>query len=122
MPDKEFNLLHEPWILVMGRSGTTSLVSILDVFEHAHEYRSIAGDLPTQDIAVMRLLLAIMHAVFERQDLNGDPWIARNHDSSEVLERWQELWELGEFPIEVIRNYLMKYEDRFYLFHPEASF
>ena len=122
MPEIEFNLLHEPWILVMGRSGMTSLVSILDVFEHAHEYRSIAGDLPTQDIAVMRLLLAILHAVFERQDLNGNPWIARNHDPAEVLERWQELWELGRFPIAVIQKYLMKYEDRFYLFHPEKPF
>ena len=120
MPEKEFNLLHEPWILVMARSGTTSLVSLLEAFEHAHEYRAIAGDLPTQDIAVMRLLLSIMHAVFERQNIDGNAWHA--NDPYEVLEQWQSLWELGHFPFEVIRSYLMKYEDRFWLFHPETPF
>ncbi len=122
MPEREFNLLHEPWIQVMGRSGTTSLVSILDVFEHAHEYRSIAGDLPTQDIAVLRFLLAILHAVFERYDADGKKNSLCGKGNYDALERWESLWSLGAFPIEVIRDYLMKYEDRFYLFHPETPF
>lgn len=122
MPEKEFNLLHEPWILVMTRAGTTIPVSILDAFEHAHEYRSIAGDLPTQDVAVLRLLLAILHAVFERKDINGEKWLAYTKEPSEVLEHWQALWENGHFPIDVIRDYLMNYEDRFWLFHPTAPF
>ncbi|MFR5070193.1 MAG: type I-E CRISPR-associated protein Cse1/CasA [Eubacteriales bacterium] len=64
----EFNLLDEPWIKVMKRDGTIDEVSILTVFEQAHLYTDLAGELATQNVAVLRLLLAVLHTVFSRVD------------------------------------------------------
>lgn len=63
-PEMEFNLLDEPWIIVKTKANETKTWSILELFEHAHEAQELAGELPTQDIAIMRLLLAIMHGTF----------------------------------------------------------
>lgn len=122
MPDKEFNLLHEPWILVMKQDGTTEEVSILDAFRHAHEFRSISGELPTQDVAILRLLLAIMHAVFGRVDVNGKYKPLFNGNLDDALNRWENLWKLGHIPMKPLEAYLAKVEERFWLFHPETPF
>ena len=68
----EFNLLDEPWIKVMKRDGTIDEVSILTVFEQAHLYTDLAGELATQNVAVLRLLLAVLHTVFSRVDEHGE--------------------------------------------------
>ena len=124
MPDKEFNLLKEPWIMVMKQDGTTGEISILDVFRHAHEYRALAGELPTQDVAVLRFLLAILHAVFGRFDIDGNYKALCEGDVDMALDRWESLWNAKEFPMAVIEKYLTnpKIEERFWLFHPETPF
>lgn len=120
MPDKEFNLLHEPWILVIKPDGITEEIGLLDLFANAYHYRGFAGELPTQDIVVLRLLLAILHAVFARFNLNGEfsPIAA----PADALARWKALWDRRVFPADPLHRYLKKYEDRFWLFHPEKPF
>lgn len=120
MLEKEFNLLHEPWIMVMRKDGGTQEISMLELFRKASEYRSLAGELPTQDIAILRLLLAVLHAVFGRYDINGT--FAPPKSPEAVLERWKALWDKGSFPMEIIEKYLLHFEERFYLFHPEHPF
>lgn len=120
MEDKAFNLLYEPWIQVLDLSGKTEEMSLLSVLERAHELRCLAGELPTQDVAVLRLLLATLYATFTRADAQGNRKIIA--DAPEALNRWQSLWELKHFPIEPIKTRLCHYEDRFYLFHPERPF
>lgn len=120
MPDREFDLLHEPWIMVMRQSGETEEVSLLALFRRAQDWRGLAGELPTQDVAVLRLLLAILHAVFARQDTQGADAPITTPD--EALDRWQELWNMGHFPADVVEAYLRKYEERFWLFHPQYPF
>lgn len=120
MTDREFNLLHEKWICVLTPQLERREVSMLELFEHAHEYLDLAGELPTQDVAVLRLLLAVMHTVFSRVDADGRASPIEDYDGA--LERWSELWERGSLPIKPIRDYLMKWEDRFWLFDPERPF
>lgn len=120
MPEKAFNLLHEPWILVMKPDGEAEEVSLLNLFRSAPKWRGLAGELPTQDVAVLRLLLAILHAVFGRYDLDGE--YRPPSSPGDALERWKALWDRGSFPMEVIEDYLLHYEDRFWLFHPERPF
>lgn len=129
MPDKEFNLLHEPWICVMTPDTEVKEVSILDAFRHAHEYRAISGELPTQNVAILRLLLAILHAVFGRVDVEGNAFDEDGESNALcdlepkfAYDRWQSLWELGKFPMKPIEDYLSHYEERFWLFHPETPF
>ena len=42
--------------------------------------------------------------------------------SDDALERWSELWQLGHFPAEPVRDYLEQWKDRFWLFHPTHPF
>jgi CRISPR system Cascade subunit CasA len=120
MPEKEFNLLHEPWLLVMRPDGEIETVSLLELFERAQEFRGLAGELPTQDVAVLRLLLAILHAVFARWDPEGRE--SPLSSPTEARRRWKALWEQKAFPYTVIKHYLLSYEERFWLFHPQYPF
>lgn len=120
MREKEFNLLYEPWILVLNSQGEIEEVSLLTAFERAHELRGLAGELPTQDVAILRLLLAVLYATFTRADIHGNQKAI--NDYYEALERWDSLWKLKRFPLEPIERRLCYYEERFYLFHPERPF
>ena len=71
MKEVEFNLLDEPWVRVLCPDCTVREVSLTDALLHAHEYKALAGELPTQDVAVLRLLLAVLHTVFSRVDEQG---------------------------------------------------
>jgi CRISPR system Cascade subunit CasA len=120
MQEKTFNLLREPWIMVLNLEGKTEEVSLLKVLERAHEIRCLAGEMPTQDVAVFRLILATLYATFVRADVQGNQKPIKN--AEEALSRWKSLWEFKHFPIEPIKTHLCHYEDRFYLFHPERPF
>lgn len=113
--ERAFNLLHDDWILVRGPDGGIEEVSLLNLFRNAPNYQGLAGELPTQDVAILRLLLAVLYAALA--DDNDYP-----QDYGEALDRWESLWNKKEFPMEAIENYLMRYEERFWLFHPEHPF
>ncbi len=120
MNEKEYCLLYEPWLRVVDFDCNIHEVSLIQLFEDAHKYKDLCGELPTQDFAVLRLLLAILHTVFSRYDLNGN--IAPFKDIDDALDRWEELWKNGKFPIKVIADYLETQKERFWLFHPERPF
>ena len=120
METMEFNLLREPWVRVRTQDGTIRTVSLTDALLHAHAYVDLAGEMPTQDAAMLRLQLAVLHTVFSRVDGNGVP--APFEEPRDALQRWGELWQLGHFPEQPIRDYLDKWQDRFWLFHPERPF
>ena len=120
MDDQDFSLLREPWILVLRPDGVQKEVSLLDALRQSHELRGLAGELPTQDVAVLRLLLAVLHSVFARYDSNGE--FNPISTPREALGRWISLWDRGALPMGIIERYLQKYDNRFYLFPPEKSF
>lgn len=120
MKEIEFNLLDEPWIRVRDDSCQVHEVSLTDALLHAHQYTSLSGELPTQDIVILRLMLAVLHTIFSRVDADGNA--AELEDEEEAVERWTDLWELGQLPEEPIREYLEKWHERFWLFHPERPF
>ena len=120
MQATEFNLLQEPWIRVRMRDYTVKEVSLTDALLHAQEYVDLAGEMPTQDAAMLRLLLAVLHTVFSRVDTEGSP--APLVTTDKALLRWGELWKLGHFPEQPLRDYLDKWQERFWLFHPERPF
>jgi CRISPR system Cascade subunit CasA len=103
----EFNLIDDPWIQAQRLDGTVECRSISGLLQDAHEYSRITGDLPTQALPILRLLLAIVHRAIE---------------GPVDREAWEELWEAESLPMEVIEGYLKPYRHRFDLFHPEAPF
>lgn len=120
MKDTEFNLLDEPWVRVLDKEGTVKEVSLTEALLQAHEYTDLAGETPAQDVAVLRLLLAVLHTVFSRTDTEGNAVPLENED--DALERWQELWQAGQLPAKPIAEYLQQWHERFWLFHPERPF
>lgn len=120
MKETEFNLLDEKWIRVRLPDNSIQEVSITEALLHAQDYVDLAGEMATQDAAMLRLLLAIPLTVFYRVDLQGEDAPLKKPDYA--LLRWKELWNLGHFPEKPIRDYLKKWHDRFWLFHPERPF
>lgn len=134
-----FNLLDEPWIsVVFDEKGSTKEVSLLDFFQNAHHYKDLAGDTKTQDFAVLRVLLAVLHTVFSRFDANGNVYGYLEIDEKyrqieeieeddleeyedDLYETWLTLWQNRQFP-DIIEEYLKKWRDRFYLFDEEYPF
>lgn len=116
----EFNLLRESWIRVMTDDCGIEEISLVEALTRAHEFRALAGELPTQDYAILRLLLAVLHTIFGRVDEEGNEFPLDTEE--EALRRWKALWEKGRFPEAAISGYLSRYEDRFWLFHPEKPF
>lgn len=134
-----FNLLDEPWISVLvGETGEKREVSMLELFRNAAAYYSLAGEMETQNFAVMRFLLSVIQTVFSRFDEQGNvlPGIILNErwrqidrveeDELEdygliVNECWKQLYLNGIFP-DIVFNYLEKWRDRFYLFDEKHPF
>lgn len=120
MSTGEFNLLHEKWILATDLHNITNSYSMLTIYEKAHELKVLAGELPTQDIAILRFLLSVLHTLFYRFSPDGKE--DELESQTQAIARWKELWNAGLFPISTIKQYLLTYEDRFYLFHDEYPF
>lgn len=120
MTEIEFNLLDEPWIRVMTRERKIDELSLPEALIESHKYVDFAGELEPQNVAVLRLCLAVLHTVFSRYDVDGKP--EKLTSAAMARKRWKKLWKLGHFPETVIRQYLEQYRERFWLFHPDKPF
>lgn len=116
----EFNLIDEPWIRVNRLDGEREMVSLKDALLRAHEFSGLAGEMPTQDVAILRTLLAVTMTFFYRVNEVGEPAPLETED--DALERWDALWANRIFPPQPIIDYLNKWHERFWLFHPERPF
>ena len=110
-----FNLIDEPWIRVLDDAGTAKEVSLLELFHQAPKLKCLANDLPTQDFAILRVVLAILQRSIS-------PMLDDLDEDMEPAEVWGQLWEASELPMDVIEVYLAKWHDRFDLFDPERPF
>jgi CRISPR system Cascade subunit CasA len=122
--EEHFNLLDEPWILVRNMQGEAEELSVLELFKKAHELDCLEGESPTQNVAILRFLLAILYAVFIQVDENGNPssLIGETTSRKEALRRWKALWDAPDLPITIIESYLEHYRNRFWLIHPTSPF
>ncbi|QIA88607.1 type I-E CRISPR-associated protein Cse1/CasA [Lactobacillus johnsonii] len=125
---EKFNLVTDPWIKVLNESGENITISLLDVFENASNYKRIAGEMDTQDIIILRFLLAILTTVYSRLDGNDLPykWIELdsqyrvksfdNNDSKKIsedlLKTWKTIFVSNKFS-ESVKTYLLKNKDQF---------
>ncbi|RMB80550.1 type I-E CRISPR-associated protein Cse1/CasA [Streptomyces shenzhenensis] len=101
-----FDLTARPWIGVLDVNGRQHEVSLRQVFAQAGSLRRVVGDLPTQEFALLRLLLAIAHDAL---------------DGPQDIDEWAELRDdLDCFA--PVQAYLDAHRERFDLLHPEAPF
>ena len=131
-----YNLLDEAWIPVLRKdTGKVEEVSLLTLFSQAKEYYALAGEMETQNFAILRVLLAILVTVFTRVDAEGEPYDCLMLDETKgarlilkepvdevdadeymdaLDETWETIWKKHRFP-EVVCQYLEAWRDRFYL-------
>jgi CRISPR system Cascade subunit CasA len=101
-----FDLTSQPWIPVLRTDGTQDELSLREVFDQAGDLRRLVGDLPTQEFALLRLLLAIAHDAL---------------DGPRDVELWAELWaEMQCFA--PVAGYLDDHRSRLDLLHPQTPF
>lgn len=119
---RSFNLLDEPWIICTTTDGSATL-SIRDIFDGNATPVAVLGDSPTQDYAVLRLLLAIF-------------WRAQHQSVTKLLStkagrrdfRWEDWFVdkrqalIDDGRDESVLDYLAQYESRFDLLHEETPF
>ena len=99
MKNPEFNLLDEPWIPVRLLDGTIADVGLLELLRRTTDIADLACELPTQSIAIQRLVLAVAYRVATPRDTRD----------------WARQWDDGA-PTEQMIEYLEQWRDRFYLF------
>ena len=78
---KPISLIDDPWIEVFdARDFQTKTVSLSELFANAQHYRQLAGDTHAHDLAMLRLLEAILLTVYSRRDADGKPyeWLTLN--------------------------------------------
>lgn len=101
-----FDLTSQPWIPVLRSNGEQDELSLRQLFEQASELRRIVGDLPTQEFALLRLLLAVAH------DALGGP---------EHIDEWSDLWS-DEQCFAPVGPYLDAHTSRFDLLDTTSPF
>lgn len=101
-----FDLTTQPWIPVLRLDGGQDELSLQQVFDQAGSLHRIVGDLPTQEFALVRLLLAVAHDVL---------------DGPRDVEHWADLWADDDC-FAPVRGYLDEHRDRFDLFGERMPF
>ncbi|MFB7296470.1 type I-E CRISPR-associated protein Cse1/CasA [Streptomyces rubiginosohelvolus] len=109
-----FDLVSRPWLPVQYADGSTGELSLRDVFARAADIRRLVGDLPTQELALLRLLLAILYDACDEAD-------GRSVGAPATLEDWETLWGASD-SFDIVADYLDRHRDRFDLLHPERPF
>ncbi|WP_228978470.1 type I-E CRISPR-associated protein Cse1/CasA [Streptomyces sp. DH12] len=102
-----YDLTERPWLPVQRCDGSEDCLSLSEVFRQAGTVRRLVGEVPTQEFALMRLLLAIAHDAL---------------DGPADIDEWAELWEEPDRLHEAVDPYLAAHRGRFDLLHPEVPF
>ncbi|MFE2763294.1 type I-E CRISPR-associated protein Cse1/CasA [Streptomyces halstedii] len=108
-----FDLTSRPWLPVLLKDGSERELSLPEVFDQARDIRRLVGDLPTQDFALTRLLLALLY------DALSEP---RGDIAPADTDAWEELWLSRSAYAAPVAAYLHRHRERFDLLHPEFPF
>lgn len=104
-----FNLLHRDWITVRYLDGTVCDVSLLTAFRDAAQIDRICGELPSQDAAILRLMLAVLYRALPTKSVK---------DAAAQVKSILDSRTFGD----AVETYLMQFEDRFDLLDPVQPF
>lgn len=129
--DLSFNLVTDPWIKVLKKDYTESEVSLNELFSNSEDYLQLAGDMKSQDLAILRLLLAILLSVYTRFDADDTPYswldlddkwrVTRtdndgfNSQKLKLENTWRSLYDQKAFSKKLF-DYLNLYQTKFDLF------
>lgn len=105
-----FNLVRDGWISVERLDGSMADLGLRDLLAEAHTIRRISGDLPSQDFAILRLVLAVLY-----RSLDPVP-------QAKPIVAWTKLAADETLPMGPIDRYLDTWQERFDLGGPTPFF
>lgn len=110
----EFNLVDEKWIpcvMISASDNSNQAVresfGLQDVLIKARDITEIVGENPLITISLYRLLLAILHDIFQ---------------GPKDADEWESIWKKICFDEDLIKNYFIENYENFFLFHDEKPF
>lgn len=106
MVSPSFNLWTESWITAEGDRGQSVELSLAQILEQAHRYRTLWDPSPLVLVGLHRLLVAILQDALQPQD---------ERDLAN-------LWAASRFPEEVIATFGQRYTHHFDLFSETEPF
>ncbi|NYA74750.1 type I-E CRISPR-associated protein Cse1/CasA, partial [Lactobacillus salivarius] len=135
MSKMKFNLVEDPWIKVLDKKTTEiKKLTLIEVFTNTSRYSRLSGEMSSQDLAVMRFLLAILTTVYLRFDMDGNayPWLDKKENffvepnkefeklrgnkwKKDILLTWKKLYDQGQFS-DVVVQYLKENKELFDIF------
>lgn len=140
MSERHFNLVSTPWLKVIDENNQGQMVSMEELFTNTRHYRRLAGEMKSQDLAIIRFLLAILTTVYSRFDAHDQSYswleidkktmkpLAINFQQrrkkkikNSLMATWEELYRNKSFS-EVILDYLHVYSKHFDLFDKDTPF
>jgi CRISPR system Cascade subunit CasA len=104
-PSWQYSLLDEPWIQVLDDHGERRELGIIDVFTHVNTLRSLDNESVIQNVAIMRLLIAITYRALD--PVLKDDWMT---------------WYPDGFPSDKVVAYLQKHRNLFNMFDDKHPF
>ncbi|MBU6350001.1 MAG: type I-E CRISPR-associated protein Cse1/CasA [Chloroflexi bacterium] len=108
MTQPTFNLLDEPWIGAVDANGTLNEYSLRELLAQAPHLRALHDDSPLVIAAVLRMLLALLHRVY---------------DGPRNSREWKAIWATKDgFDMARIERYFVQWHSRFDLFDSEHPF
>ena len=114
-----YNLVTQSWLKVKYNDNSIKEISLKQLFADATKIAGLANDTPQQDIAILRLLLATMLTVYQRNDIHGKSY-QLDRKSDELRHTWVDLYRTNDFS-QVIA-YLDKHQDEFDFFSKNKPF
>ncbi|MBR3328592.1 MAG: type I-E CRISPR-associated protein Cse1/CasA [Atopobiaceae bacterium] len=112
MQEATFNLVDEPWICAITTTGQMVELSLRELFTNATQLKALANDLPTQDFAILRMLVAIVQRAT----------IELLYESEYPSQAWGDLWNGETLPLSEINEYLDLWRGRFNLLDEKQPF
>lgn len=126
---QNYSLITQPWIKIKFKQGNTKKISLQDLFKQIDNIQSLDGDMATQNLAIFRLILALVTTVYQRVNSQGqkynylqkDPdFIDIDSAKDELLTTWQNLYQSHDFSQVLV--YLAKYQKEFNFINDKKPF
>lgn len=127
---RQFNLVDQPWLQVIDNHNQEQKVSLKELLVNASQYRQLAGEMRSQDLAILRFLLAILTTVYSRVNAQNNryEWLKKDgsidqdlFNEEDLFKTWQDLYEAGQFSTATIQ-YLATHRSNFDFFDAQHPF
>lgn len=109
---ESYPLTDAPWIPVVTVGGEPRVLSLRGIFDQAEGVGRLDGDLPTQDAALLRLLVSIVLVAV------ADP----DRTANSAIDEWQQWWHDWPTLNGLVQRYLEQNRHRFDVMDPERPF